>query len=85
MANTKFDDAKWRRGNFNEESIPTDKQLTEEYVESMDSHELSNLLGKIGTLWTDWKKGPLTEPRDIKPAQKELTGWITRWMKQNIK
>ena len=60
-------------------------KINEEYVESMNSHELANLLGKIGTLWTDWKKGPLTEPSDIKPAQKELKGWITRWMKQNIK
>jgi len=69
-----------------EEFIKENKeQVKEEYVESMDSIELANLLGQIGTLWSDWKKGPMTEPSDIKPAQKELTGWITRWMKQNIK
>ena len=35
--------------------------------------------------WDRWKNGPATEPSDIKPAAKELKGWITRWMKQNIK
>ena len=35
--------------------------------------------------WDRWKNGPMTEPSDIKPAAKELKGWITRWMKQNIK
>jgi len=24
-------------------------------------------------------------PSDIRPAQKELKGWIDRWFKQNIK
>jgi hypothetical protein len=60
-------------------------KLNEEYIEAMDVVELGNLLGKIGTLWNDWKRGPMTEPSDIKPAQKELIGWITRWMKQRLK
>jgi len=62
-----------------------EEKITEEYVESMNSIELANLLGNIQKLWIDWKNGPLTEPSDIKPAQKELTGWITRWMKKEIK
>jgi len=85
MANTKFNDAQWRRGNFNEESIPTDKQLTEEYIESMDSIEIDKCLSKIEMQWLDWKRGPMTEPRDIKPAQKELTKYILQWMKKSIK
>ena len=61
------------------------KLLNEEYIESMDSIEIANALGKIKTLWDDWSKGPMTEPSDIKPAQKELKGWMDRWFKQNIK
>ena len=62
-----------------------ESKLNEEYVESMDSIEIANALGKIETLWKDWRKGPMTEPSDIKPAQKELKGWIDRWFKQTIK
>jgi len=61
------------------------KAVNEEYVESMDSVEIGNALGKIEELWKDWRKGPMTEPSDIKPAQKELKGWLDRWFKQNIK
>jgi len=61
------------------------KAVNEEYVESMDSVEIGNALGKIEELWKDWRKGPMTEPSDIKPAQKELKGWIDRWFKQTIK
>jgi len=59
--------------------------VNEEYVESMDSVEIGNALGKIETLWKAWKDGPMTEPNMIKPAQKELKGWLDRWFKQNIK
>ncbi len=62
-----------------------ESDLNEEYVESMDSIEIANALGKIKTLWDTWKAGPATEPSDIKPAQKELKGWMDRWFKQNIK
>lgn len=59
--------------------------VNEEYVESMDSIEIANALGKIKTLWDSWKGGPMTEPSDIKPAQRELKGWMDSWFKQNIK
>ena len=68
-----------------ESFIVFNESLNEEYIESINSIEIANALGKIKTLWDDWRKGPMTEPSDIKPAQKELKGWITRWMKQNIK
>ena len=62
-----------------------ESDLNEEYVESMDSIEIANALGKIKTLWDTWKAGPATERSDIKPAQKELKGWMDNWFKQNIK
>ena len=64
--------------NFVKESV-----VNEEYIELMP--EIANALGTIQMDWDRWKNGPATEPSDIKPAAKELKGWITRWMKQNIK
>ena len=57
--------------------------VNEDYIELMP--EIANALGTIQTDWARWKHGPATQPSDIKPAAKELKGWITRWMKQNIK
>ena len=57
--------------------------VNEDYIELMP--EIANALGTIQTDWAKWKNGSATEPSDIKPAAKELKGWITRWMKQNIK
>ena len=65
---------------FNEN---TDVSVNEDYIELMP--EIANALGTIQSDWERWKNGPMTEPSDIKPAAKELKGWITRWMKQNIK
>ena len=67
------------------EENSNESTVNEEYIESMDSIEIANALGKIETLWKDWKNGPMTEPSDIKPAQKELKGWLDRWFKDNIK
>tara|TARA_R110002060_G_scaffold26686_1_gene36250 strand:- start:265 stop:768 length:504 start_codon:yes stop_codon:yes gene_type:complete len=66
------------------ENVKTSK-VNEEYIESINAVEIANALGKMKTLWDEWKAGPMTEPSDIKPAQKELKGWIDRWFKQNIK
>jgi hypothetical protein len=77
--NGKFNVKKWNRENVHlEEEI-----ITEEYIELMP--EVANALGIIKKEWFKWKSGPLTEPGDIKPAAKELKGWISRWMKQTIK
>lgn len=59
--------------------------ITEDYIEVMNLPELSNALGKIAEIWKQWKNGPMTEPGDIKPAQKELKSWMDRWFKDNIK
>ena len=58
-------------------------EINEDYIELMP--EIANALGTIQMDWDRWKNGPMTEPSDIKPAAKELKGWITRWLKQNIK
>lgn len=57
--------------------------LTEEYIEGM--HDLDKGLALIEDSWLDWKKGPATEPSDIKPAQKELVNYIASWLKKKIK
>ena len=59
--------------------------INEEYVESMDSIEIDKCLSKIEMQWLDWKRGPMTEPSDIKPAQKELLNYITKFFKKAIK
>ena len=60
-------------------------ELNEEYIEVMDPIRLANAMGEIQQAWEMWKNGPATEPQHIKPAQKELKGWLDRWFKQNIK
>jgi len=57
----------------------------EGWIEAMDYNEIANSLGKVASLWDEWKGGPATETSHIKPAAKELKGWISRWMKHNIK
>lgn len=61
----------------------TEDTLNEEYIEIMRDLEEGLMLIKDG--WLEWKKGPMTEKEDIKPAQKELMNYIIRWMKKNIK
>ena len=61
------------------------KKVNEEYIEVMNTPRLDEYLDGIKELWLDWKKGPMTEPRDVRPAQKELTDFITKWVKQNIR
>ena len=65
----------------------TDKKskVNEEYVEVMNMPELTRALEQIKKQWDEWKRGPLTEPKHVRPAQKELTEYITSWMKKNIK
>ena len=62
--------------------IINEESVNEEYIELMP--EIANALGEIHKAWARWKSGPMTEKGDIKPAQKELKGWIERWFKQNI-
>ena len=57
--------------------------VNEEYIEIMRDLDEGLMLIKDG--WLEWKNGPMTEPEDIKPAQKELMNYIIKWMKKNIK
>tara|TARA_R100001591_G_scaffold117753_2_gene138024 strand:- start:2978 stop:3298 length:321 start_codon:yes stop_codon:yes gene_type:complete len=57
--------------------------INEEYIELMP--DINKALSLIKEDWLNWKKGPLTEPSDIKPAQKELMNYVISWMKKNIK
>ena len=59
--------------------------INEAYVESMDYPVLKKALDTIVDKWSDWKKGPMTEPSDIKPAQKELMNFVSSYLKKNIK
>ena len=62
-----------------EEATP----LNEEFIEGM--RDLDDGLTLIKDSWLDWKKGPMTEREDIKPAQKELLTYVNGWLKKNIK
>ena len=57
--------------------------INEEYIEGM--RDLDEGLTLIKDGWLEWKKGPMTEPSDIRPAQKELMNYVISWMKKNIK
>jgi hypothetical protein len=65
--------------------LPSSKLINEEYVESMNIPALAAALSTIEKQWNNWKKGPLTEPSDIKPAQKELMNYIMNNLKRSIK
>ena len=51
----------------------------------MDSMQLDKHLKQIEKLWKDWKRGPMTEKSDIKPAGDELTHYILLWMRKTFK
>ena len=70
---------------LSKEAAPNESVINEEYIEVMDPIRLANAMGEIQQAWEMWKTGPATEPQHIKPAQKELKGWLDRWFKQNIK
>ena len=61
------------------------KQLQEEYIESMDHKAIDKHLSAIEMQWLDWKRGPMTERSDIKPAADELTHYILLWMRKKFK
>ena len=72
----------WKKSNgLTEEKQP----LKEEYVESMDIPNLLKHMQKIEKHWKDWKKGPMTERSDIKPAAKELKDYLRSWFSDKIK
>jgi hypothetical protein len=59
--------------------------LNESYIEVIDPSLLKKAQQNILDAWEDWKNGPETEKKDIKPAQKELKKWLDDWFKKTIK
>ena len=59
------------------------ESLNEEYIEIMPCMEEG--LEMIVEGWVKWKTGPMTEPKDIKPARKELLNFCMAYLKKNVK
>ena len=59
------------------------ESLNEEYIEIMPGMEEG--LEMIVEGWVKWKTGPMTEPKDIKPARKELLNFCMAYLKKNVK
>ena len=62
-----------------------ESKINEEYIESIDDMAIDEHLGEIEKLWKAWKKGPMTDRSDIKPAGDELTHYILLWMRKTFK
>ena len=58
-------------------------KVNEEYIELMPNVEAA--LEQIIEDWIQWQSGPATEPKDIKPARKELLNFCMAYLKKNIK
>tara|TARA_R100001015_G_C4608078_1_gene163248 strand:+ start:317 stop:586 length:270 start_codon:yes stop_codon:yes gene_type:complete len=80
----KFDAHKWLRKNTVTGQDPSHRNtINEEYIEGM--YDLDDGLALIKDAWTSWRRGPETETSDIKPAQKELINYVSKWLKKNIR
>ena len=71
--------------NLKGKKIKEDADINEEYTEVMDPSLLHKAKQNILAAWEEWKRGPETERKHIKPAATELTKEINDWMKKNIK
>ena len=60
-----------------------ESKINEEYIELMPNIEAA--LEQIIEDWIQWQSGPATEPKDIKPARKELLNFCMAYLKKNIK
>lgn len=67
------------KNNIKEES------LNEEYIELISGYGMDDALEQLEDAWLEWKNGPATERQHIKPAQKEMIWYVTKWLKKNIK
>ena len=61
------------------------ESVNEEYIEVMDIPSMLKHMSAIEMQWLDWKRGPETKKGDIKPAAKELKGYLRSWFQNNIK
>jgi|TARA_R100000093_G_scaffold69794_1_gene42236 hypothetical protein len=64
----------------------TRERVTEEYIELIDGKgDIGAGIEMIKDAWLHWKNGPMTEPKHIRPAKKELIDYITQWLNKDIK
>jgi hypothetical protein len=60
--------------------------LNEEYIELIDGDgDIGAGLSLVSDAWLKWRKGPLTEPSDIKPAKKEAIAYCVKWLNKELK
>jgi hypothetical protein len=58
--------------------------IAEEYIELIADYGMDSALEDMHMAWNSWRNGPMTEPSDIKPAQKEMKKYIDSWFKKMI-
>jgi|TARA_B110000211_G_scaffold234298_1_gene303385 hypothetical protein len=84
LPSSKLMKMKWNPVTDKKSQVTEDK-INEEYIESMDHKAIDKHLSAIEMQWLDWKRGPMTERSDIKPAADELTHYILLWMRKKFK
>jgi len=60
--------------------------MNEAYIETIDGDgDVNAGLELIEEAWLTWGRGPMTEPKDIKPAKKELINYVVKWLNKELK
>ena len=60
--------------------------MNEEYIETIDGDgDIGAAMELIEEAWLTWGRGPMTEPKDIKPAKKELINYVVKWLNKELK
>ena len=62
-----------------------EEKINEEYIEVMDMPNMLKHMMAIEMQWLDWKRGPATEQKHIRPAAKELKDYLRSWFSKKIK
>ena len=84
LPSSKLMKMKWNPVTGKKSQVKEDK-INEEYIEVMDMPNLNKHMLEIVKLWKNWKRGPATERQHIKPAAKELKGYLRSWFQDYIK
>jgi len=60
--------------------------MNEAYIETIDGDgDIGAAMELIEEAWLTWGRGPMTEPKDIKPAKKELINYVVKWLNKELK
>jgi len=84
LPSSKLMKMKWNPVTDKKSQVKEDK-LNEEYIEVMDIPNLLKHMHAIEMQWLDWKRGPATEQKHIRPAAKELKDYLRSWFSAKIK